>query len=109
MRRGDVVLIVASGEIGKPCPAVVVQADELGEETTSVVVVPMSSDVDHIRILRPIIDPGHGKGIQARSQVMIDKVVGLGKARIRGIVGRLPQEDMERVDGALLIVLGLAR
>jgi mRNA-degrading endonuclease toxin of MazEF toxin-antitoxin module len=69
----------------------------------------MSSDVDQIRILRPIIELGNGKGIQTRSQVMIDKVVGLGKARIRGIVGRLPQVDMERVDGALLIVLGLAR
>jgi mRNA interferase MazF len=107
--RGDVVLIVAAGDIGKPRPAVVVQAEVLGDETTSVILVPMSSDTEQIGRLRPMIEPGEGKGIRARSQVMIDKVVALGRSRIRRTVGRLPQEDMDRVDGALLIVLGLAR
>lgn len=109
MRRGDVVLIVASGDIGKPRPAVVVQSDVLGDDTTSVVVVPMSSDIKDIGRLRPLIEAGDGKGIQTRSQIMVDKVVALGRSRIRRVVGRLPQEDMERVDGALLVVLGLTR
>jgi mRNA interferase MazF len=109
VKRGDVVLIVASGEIGKPRPAVVVQTDELGGETTSVIVLPMSSDVEQARRLRPVVDIGEGKGIQTRSQIMTDKIVALGRSRIRRVVGALPPDDMERVDGALLIVLGLAR
>jgi mRNA interferase MazF len=107
--RGDVVLIVAAGDIGKPRLAVVVQSEVLGDETTSVILVPTSSDIEQIGRLRPMIEPGDGKGIHARSQVMIDKVVALGRSRIRRIVGRLPRQDMDRVDGALLIVLGLAR
>jgi mRNA interferase MazF len=94
-----VVLIVAAGDIGKPRPAVMVQAEVLGDETTSVIRIriPMSSDIEQIGRLRPMIEPGDGKGIHARSQVMIDKVVALGRSRIRRTVGRLPQEDMDRV------------
>jgi len=62
VKRGDVVLIVASGEIGKPRPAVVVQSDELGDETTSVIVVPMWSDVEQAEKLRPIVETGAGRG-----------------------------------------------
>ncbi len=107
MRRGDVVLIVAPGDLGKPRPAIVVQSDELGDETTSVVLVPMSSDLQRIGRLRPLVEPGVGKGIELRSQIMTDKVVGLERKRIRRVVGHLPFDDMARVDQALLLVLGL--
>jgi mRNA interferase MazF len=38
VNRGDVVLVVAPGDLGKPRPGVIVQADELGDTTTSVLV-----------------------------------------------------------------------
>jgi mRNA interferase MazF len=109
VRRGDVVLIVVPGELGKPRPAVVVQSDELGDEPTSVILIPMSSDIERVRRTRPIVEPGEGKGIRTRSQVMTDKIVGLPRRRIRGVLGHLSKDDIERVDVALLVTLGLTR
>jgi hypothetical protein len=43
MRRGDVVTVAATGDYGKPRPAVIVQADALPERHASVVVCPMTS------------------------------------------------------------------
>lgn len=57
MKRGDVVLIVAQGDTGKPRPAVIVQADELGYETVAVLVCPMSSDIADFKLTRPVVQP----------------------------------------------------
>lgn len=109
MKRGDVVLIVVPGELGKPRPAVIVQADELGDATTSVVVCPMSSDVQQAIRVRPIVVPGSENGLRARSQIMTDKLVALRRDRIRRVLGSLDAESINRLDRALLVVLGLAR
>ena len=109
MNRGDVVLIVASGELGKPRPAVVVQTDELGDSTTSVIVCPMSTDVDAALILRPIIVPTGRNGIRSPSQIVTDKIVALARSRVRRTIGALNRADVDELDRTLLVVLGLAR
>ena len=43
LRRGDVVTVAASGDFGKPRPAVVVQSDAFPPEHASVVVCQMTS------------------------------------------------------------------
>jgi mRNA interferase MazF len=108
VRRGDVVLIVAPGDIGKPRPAVVVQSDALGAATTSIIVCPMSSEVAGVGRLRPTIEAAPGSGLRARSQIMTDKITALRRDRVRGVLGRLDDEQMAQLDRAILIVLGLA-
>ncbi|MPZ55690.1 MAG: type II toxin-antitoxin system PemK/MazF family toxin [Rhizobiales bacterium] len=101
--------MVIAGELGKPHPGIVVQADELGDNTTSVLVCPLSSDVrDHAR-LRPMIEPTAENGLRLRSQIMTDKMLALRRERLRAVIGRIDSETGERLDRALLIVLGLAR
>ncbi len=109
MNRGDVVLVVVSGDIGKPRPGVVVQADELGDTTTSVLVCPMSSDLSDFRRSRPVIEPSATNGLRLRSQIMTDKMSPLPRDRIRRVIGSLDAESTERLNGALFIVLGLTR
>jgi mRNA interferase MazF len=109
VRRGDIVLIVAPGELGKPRPAVVVQADELGAATTAVIVCPMSSEAGQAARLRPIIEPTQVNGIRLQSQIMTDKITALPRRRVHRVIGRLDGEARERLDRALLVVLGLAR
>lgn len=109
MKRGDVVLIVAAGDLGKPRPAVVVQADELGETTTSVIICPMSSEPSKIERIRPIVEPSPTNGIHVVSQIMTDKIAALTRNRIRRVIGRLDRPVCDALDRALLIVLGLAR
>lgn len=108
VRRGDVVLIVVPGELGKPRPAVVVQADELGSRRT-VVVCPMSSETDETTILRPVIEATGETGLHSVSQIMTDKITAVRRDRIRRVLGSLRAVDVERLDRAILIVLGLAR
>ena len=107
VRRGDVVLIVVPGEKGKPRPAVVVQADEIGERRT-IVVCPMSSELANTTVLRPLVEPAAVNGLRSRSQIMTDKITAVRRERIRRTLGVLDPDAMERLDRALLIVFGLA-
>ncbi|TAH67792.1 MAG: type II toxin-antitoxin system PemK/MazF family toxin [Rhodopseudomonas palustris] len=109
MTRGDVVLLVASGDLGKPRPGVIVQADELGDVTTSVLICPMSSDLSEFRRTRPIVEPSPENGLRVRSQIMTDKLSALRRDRVRQVIGTLDAATLEQLDTALLVVLGLAR
>ena len=109
MKRGDVVLLVAQGDMGKPRPGVIVQADELGDTTNSILVCPMSSDVTEFHQLRPVVEPSVTNGLRLRSQIMTDKMIPLRHDRIRRTIGRIDRETSERLDRALLVVLGLAQ
>ena len=109
MKRGDVVVLVAQGDIGKPRPGVIVQADELGASTTSFLVCPMSSDLRELKHTRPIIEPSAANGLYERSQIMTDKIDALRRDRIRRVIGSLEPDATERLNTALLVVLGLIR
>ena len=108
MKRGDIVLMVAPSELGRPRPGVVVQADEFKDLTTAFVC-PISSDVQENLPLRPTIDAKPSNGLRLRSQIMTDKMVALRHDRIRRVIGRLDSETTQQLDRALLVVLGLAR
>lgn len=109
MKRGDVVLVLMHGDIGKPRPAIVVQSDEMRDSTTSVLVCPMSSDVREPGIVRPIVEPDATNGLHVRSQIMTDKLAAVRYDRIRRTLGALDAQTLERLDRALLVVLGLAQ
>jgi mRNA interferase MazF len=109
LKRGDVVLIVAQGELGKPRPAVIVQSDDLGDDSSSVILCPMSSEVVRRPLTGPVVEPSEATGLRIRSQIMTDKIVSLRRDRIRRVIGKLDGESMEHLDRALLIVLGLSR
>lgn len=103
------VIVVISGDLGKPRPAIVVQSDELGDETNSVIICPLSSEIAGTPHLRPIVDATASNGLRARSQIMTDKLIALSRKRVRGVIGTLDKDNRERLDRALLLVLGLTR
>ena len=109
MKRGDVVLLVAQGDMGKPRPGVIVQADELGDTTNSILVCPMSSDISEFHRVRPVVEPSDTNGLRLRSQIMTDKINALRRDRVRLVLGSLDEETSEHLNSALLMVLGLAR
>ena len=109
MKRGDVVIVVFPGELGKPRPAIIVQADELGDATTTILACPLSSDIRETARLRPILEPSAQSGLRVLSQLMADKITPLRRDHIRQRIGSLSDSECEQVDRALLIVLGLSR
>ena len=107
MKRGDVA-IVAHGEFGRPRPAVIVQADELGDATTTVLVCPITSEVTERLPVRPVMEASAGSGLRRRSQIMTDKMVAVPRERVRQVIGTIDTGTRDRLDQALLLVLGLA-
>ena len=109
MKRGDIVLAVVPNELGRPRPGVVVQADEVNKDLSTIFVCPISSDVQEKLPLRPTIEAKPANGLRLRSQIMTDKMVALRHDRIRRIIGRIDAETSQKLDRALLVVLGLAK
>jgi mRNA interferase MazF len=111
VKRGDVVLMVVPGELGRPRPGVIVQADELGSNTTTMLACPLSSDLqgNPNPRLRPIVEPATANGLRVRSQIMTDKMFAQRRERMRRVIGAIDSETSDRLDTALLLVLGLAR
>jgi mRNA interferase MazF len=108
VKRGDVV-IAAHGDLGRPRPAVVVQADELGAATTTVLICPVTSEVTEQLPIRPIVEPSPGNGLRIRSQIMTDKLLAVRRERVRRVLGSIASGTRDELDQALMIVLGLIR
>jgi mRNA interferase MazF len=108
MRRGDVVVVAAAGDYGKPRPAVVVQTDAFPDTHTSVVICQLTSEIVEAPDFRITIDPNQANGLRARSQIMADKPVTVRRARIGKSIGRLDDGDLGRLNIALAFVMGLA-
>ena len=108
MKRGDTVVMVAPGDLGRPRPAVIVQADELSA-ATSVLLCPITSDITDRLPVRPIVEADEINGLRVRSQIMTDKMLALPRNRVRRVIGEIDSETSGRLDTALLLVLGLAR
>ena len=109
MRRGDIVTVIAPGDYGKPRPAVVVQSDTLtGGNLGSVVLCLISSHAEDVPAFRILLEPGLGKGLLQRSQIMVDKILTVPRARVGSAVGRLDDETLLRLNRTLAFVVGLA-
>jgi mRNA interferase MazF len=108
MKRGDIVTVAATGDHGKPRPAVIVQTDALPASHASVVVCQMTSDWSDAADFRVPVDPTETNGLRVRSQVMADKPVTIRRERVGRRIGRLDDRDLTRLNVALAFVMGLA-
>ena len=102
-------LMVVPSDLGRPRPGIVVQAHELTTDFSTILICPLSSDIQDKPLLRPPVEAGPDNGLRLRSQIMADKLVALRRDRIRRVIGRIDAETSEQLDRALLLVLGLAR
>lgn len=59
-------------------------------------------------LLRLQIEPSERNGLRAASQLMIDKITTVSKKKLDKRVGRLSDEDIVRLNRAVLVFLGLA-
>jgi mRNA interferase MazF len=108
VKRGDIA-IVAYGELGRPRPVVIVQADQLGDATQTVVACPVTSEITPKLPIRPIVEADQENGLRQRSQIMVDRILALPRDRVRQVIGRIDGQTSDKINSALLIVLGLAR
>ena len=109
MRRGDIAIVSASGDYGKPRPAVVVQSDYLTDAgLDSVIVCLISSNVETTPAFRVTLEPNSENGLESSSQIMVDKLLTVRGARVGKVVGKLDDETLLRLNRTLAFVVGLA-
>ncbi|MGH7577918.1 MAG: type II toxin-antitoxin system PemK/MazF family toxin [Longimicrobiales bacterium] len=106
MRRGEIVTAVFPGAYGKPRPALLIQADVF-EALPSATLLPITSDLRDLPPIRIDIEPGPESGLRRSSQIMVDKVQTIPRARLGNRLGSLSEEAVRRVDEALGRFLGL--
>ena len=102
MQRGDLVTVSLLGDSGKPRPALVVQSDLLAA-LDSVVLCPITSELREAAF-RVNNEPSPSNGLQKLSQVMVEKLSALPRARVNEPFGRVDDERMRAISQALLLV-----
>jgi mRNA interferase MazF len=107
VKRGDIIRIVLQGDFGKPRPALVVQADDFAE-IPSLSVLPFSTDLRNVPVVRITIEPDATNGLLQSSQIMIDKIATVSLKKVGQQIGHLSSADMAAVDRVLAVFLGLA-
>lgn len=108
MRRGEI-WTVAGGKdyAGKPRPAVIVQDDGF-DGTESVTVCAFTTDATEAPLFRLEVGPSARNGLRAACRLMVDKITTVPKAKVGARIGRLDDEDLVRLNQAMMVFLGLA-
>jgi mRNA interferase MazF len=115
MRRGEIRLVeldpVRGAEANKRRPAVIVSND--GANSTAarlgrgvLTVVPVTSNVVNVFPFQVLI-PASSAGLDRDSKAQAEQVRSVATERIGPVVGRLPPELLEALDGALRLHLAL--
>lgn len=107
MKRGDLVTIAISGDYGKPRPAIVIQSD-LFDAHPSVTILPVTSELRDAPLFRIRLEPTGDNGLRRTSEVMIDKIQTVARAKVGRAFGHLDDEAMLAVNRALAVFLGFA-
>lgn len=108
MRRGDI-WTVAGGKdyAGKPRPVVIVQDDSF-DATDSITVCAFTTDETDAPLFRLPVEPTERNGLRSTCRLMVDKITTIPKSKAGMRVGRLDDEDVLRLNQAVLVFLGLA-
>jgi mRNA interferase MazF len=108
MRRGDI-WTVAGGKdyAGKPRPAVIVQDDSF-DDTDSITICAFTTDETEAPLFRLTVEPNERTGLRTTCRLMVDKITTVPKTKVGARVGRLDDQDILRLNQAVLVFLGLA-
>lgn len=109
MRRGEIWTAAERGAYsGKPRPVVIVQADAF-DMIESVTVVLFTTGNYYGTLPRLAVVPDAENGLVAQSHLMADKITTTQRASLGKRIGRLSDSDMERLETAMLVFLGMGR
>lgn len=90
-----------------PRRAVILQ-DHRFDMTDSITVCAFTTDPTDAPLFRLRIEPSESNGLRAVCRLMVDKITTVSKDRVGARVGRLADEDMMRLNRAVLVFLGIA-
>jgi mRNA interferase MazF len=108
MKRGEIWTASSGSDFaGKPRPVVVVQSDRF-DTPLSITVCPFTTDPTDAPLLRLLVQPTPANGLRNESRIMVDKMTTVARSKFGARVGRLSDEDILRLNRAVLMFVGLA-
>jgi mRNA interferase MazF len=108
MRRGEIWTVSGGGDYTwKPRPVVIVQDDRF-DMTESITVCAFTTDPTDAPLFRLRVDPDEQNGLKAASWLMVDKITTVPKKRIGMRLGRIGDDEIGRLNRAVLVFLGIA-
>jgi mRNA interferase MazF len=108
VRRGEIWTVAGGPEYtGKLRPVVIVQDDRF-DATASVTICAFTTDATPAPLFRLEIEPTSQNGLKAVSYLMADKITTVPKTKLGVDIGRLDDEDVVRLNRAVMVFLGLA-
>ena len=108
MRRGDIWTVSGGKDYaGKPRPVVIVQ-DDAFDATNAITICAFTTDPTEAPLFRLPVEPSERNGLRSRSRLMVDKITTVPKSKVGERIGRLDDEDVIRLNQAMMVFLGLA-
>ncbi len=107
MKRGEI-WTVSGGKnyAAKPRPVAIIQDDRF-DMTDSVTICAFTTDRTDIPLFRlPIAASGYN-GLRSDSRLMVDKISTVPKTKIGDYIGRLTDEEIVRLNRAIIVFLGM--
>ncbi len=107
VKRGEI-WTVAGGKdyAGKPRPAAIVQEDRF-DATESITLCALTTQDIDAPLFRVKVKPTPRNGLHTGCHLMVDKITTVPKTKLGARIGRLDDEDIMRLNQALLVFLGL--
>ena len=107
MKRGEVWTVAGSGAYaGKPRPVVILQDDRF-DATKSITVCGVTTDPTEAPLFRLPVAPSAVNGLRADCRLMVDKITTVPKSKIGARIGRLADDDIVRLNRAVVVFLGI--
>jgi mRNA interferase MazF len=111
MKRGEIWMADFGPPLGPEQagrrPAIVVQDDSLTPHYTTVIVIPLTSNLRRLHLPSAVLIPAGEGGLPADSVALCHLVQARGKARLYHRMGTLTAERMAQIQDRLLAALGM--
>ena len=107
MKRGEIWTVAGGPDYtGKPRPVTILQDDRF-EELLSVTFCPFTTNPTPAPLFRLPVKSSEANGLKEGSSLMVDKITTLARTKVGKRIGRLDDEDIVRLNRAIVVFLGL--
>lgn len=112
VKRGDIYYAdlspVVGSEQGGVRPVLIVQNDTGNKHSPTVIAAAITSQTGKARLPTHITLAAHSYGLPKDSIVLLEQIRTLDKRRLREHMGRVDEQVMKKVDGAIAVSFGLS-
>jgi mRNA interferase MazF len=107
VRRSEIWTLSGGPDYASKLRPVVILQDDRFDGTDSITICALTTDPTEAPLFRLPVAPDERNGLRAPCRIMVDKVITVPKSKIGRRVGRLSDDDMLRLNRAVVVFLGL--